>query len=197
MAYFQFPMNPIKSRLIVLFVMAALPGHVIFGKDKRHKSPAQPQDQIVVNAHIAVPQGVIAGFEFTRHYNRRYVYAQRTGEPPLLIDITRLDAPKVLSTLAASGDAGSGNLLAVAGTAVVASDAAPATDTPKARTIRIIDYSDTTHPKVTNEFKDVTAIANQGGLILLANPDGIWILSQKLAEDPEEEAEYARRVVYQ
>jgi len=190
-------MNTIKFGLTITLITAALPGHLMYGKDKHGKTPAPPQDQIVVNAHIAVPQSAITGFEFTRHYNRRYVYAQRTGEPPILIDITRLDAPKVLSTLSVSGDSGSQNLLAVAGTAVVASDAAPLADPPKSRTIRIIDYSDVAHPKVTNEFKDVTAISNQNGLILLANPEGIWILSQKLAEDPEEEAEYARRVVYQ
>jgi hypothetical protein len=34
------------------------------------------------------------------------------------------------------------------------------------------------------------------GLIFLANPEGIWILHQSFAEDPEVEKEYARRILY-
>jgi hypothetical protein len=60
-----------------------------------------------------------------------------------------------------------------------------------------MDFSDPAHPKVTRQFDGVTAVERTHGLILLANPEGIWILSEHLAEDPEVEAEYARRVVYQ
>jgi hypothetical protein len=189
-------MKALTLRLTPYLVAIALMSPAARAKNK-HDKQAPPQDQIVVEAHIPLPQGAITGFSVTRHHNRRYAYAQRAaGEAPLLIDITKLNAPKVLSTLTASGDAGSVNLFAVAGTAVVASDGAAVTGPPKPQTIRIIDYSDAAHPKVTKEFTGVTAISNQNGVILLANPEGIWILSQKLAEDPDEEARYARKVVY-
>jgi hypothetical protein len=59
-----------------------------------------------------------------------------------------------------------------------------------------MDFSDPAHPKVTRQFDGVTAIEKSGGLILLANPEGIWILSQHLAEDPAVEAAYAHQVIY-
>jgi hypothetical protein len=50
---------------------------------------------------------------------------------------------------------------------------------------------------VTKQFDNVTAIQNvSGGVILLANTDGIWILSQHFAEDPAVEKSYAYKVVY-
>ncbi len=42
----------------------------------------------------------------------------------------------------------------------------------------------------------MTAISNHDGVILLANPDGIWILSQKLADDPDGDEQYAKKVIY-
>ena len=50
-----------------------------------------------------------------------------------------------------------------------------------------MDFSDPQHPKVAREFAGVTAITTDDGLIFLANADGIWILHQTLAEDPEVE----------
>ena len=61
-----------------------------------------------------------------------------------------------------------------------------------------MDFSDLLHPKVAREFAGVTAISrDQGrGLIFLANPEGIWILHQTFAEDPEVEKAYANYVLY-
>jgi hypothetical protein len=193
----DFLMKTLHFRFASYLVAVALVSPAARAKNKHEKQPtAQPQDQITVQAHIPVPQGAVTGFVITRHYDRRYAYAQRTGGEPMVIDITRLDAPRVLPALTVAGGAASEKLVAVAGTAVVTSDAAAIGYPPKPQTIRIIDYSDAAHPKVTKEFAGVTAISNQNGVILLANSDGIWILSQKLAEDPEDEARYARKVVY-
>ncbi len=195
-------MKALRIRLTPLLVAIALMSPAARAKNKHAQHAAsqpqeQPQDGITVEAHIPLPQGAITGFILTRHYDRRYAYAQRAaGQPPVLIDITKLDSPKVLATVSAAGDAGSGDLVAVAGTTVVERAAAPAADTPKPQTIRIIDYSDTAHPKVTKEFDGVTAISNHDGVILLANPDGIWILSQKLADDPDGDEQYAKKVIY-
>jgi hypothetical protein len=188
-------MKTLQFRLTSLLIAAALASPAANAKARHDKQPAaQPQDQITVDAHIPAPLGSVTGFVLTRHYDRRYVYAQRAGaEAPLVIDITKLDAPKVLLAATGNGDKGSEKLVAAAGTEIVTSDSA---EPFRPQTIRIMDCSDVAHPKVTREFAGVTAISNQNGVILLANSDGIWILSQKLAEDPEDEARYARKVVY-
>jgi hypothetical protein len=44
----------------------------------------------------------------------------------------------------------------------------------------------------------VTAVGRDDhrGLIYIANPDGVWILQQRLAEDPEVERAYEHHVIY-
>jgi hypothetical protein len=66
------------------------------------------------------------------------------------------------------------------------------------QTIRIMDLSDPRHPKVAREFAGVTAIGadDRRGLIFLANPEGVWILQQSVAQDPEVEKAYAHHVLY-
>jgi hypothetical protein len=51
---------------------------------------------------------------------------------------------------------------------------------------------------VAREFAGVTAVSrdDRRGLIFVANPEGIWILQQHLAEDPEVEKAYANYVIY-
>lgn len=188
-------MRTLPFRFTLFLIAAALAVPAANAKARHDKQPAaQPQDQITVDAHIPVPQGSVTGFVLTQHYDRRYAYAQCAGgDSPLVIDITKLDAPKVLPMVTASGNKGSERLVAAAGTAVLTSDSA---ESSKPQTIRIMDYSNVAHPKVAREFAGVTAISNQNGVILLANPDGIWILSRKPAENPEDEVRYARKVLY-
>ena len=66
------------------------------------------------------------------------------------------------------------------------------------QTIRIMDFSDPLHPKVAREFTGVTALSrdDRRGLIFVANPEGVWILHQSFAEDPEVEKAYAHHVLY-
>ena len=184
-----------KIRATVVLLATAAGGRELAAKDKHAKPElAKPQDQIAIEAHIALSDGPVTQFIATRHYDRSYVYAEReAGKPVTLIDVTNPGHPQVLSNT--SLPAASGSLLAVAGTAALASDA-PATKAAPAQTIRLMDFSDPANPKVTKQFDGVTAVEKVGNVILLANGDGIWILSQHLAEDPAAEERYARKVVY-
>lgn len=174
--------------------LAATLGHPLAAKDKKKD---QPQDQIRVEAHIAVGGGPITQFAATTHYNRAYVYAERgPGQPVTLLDVTNPSQPKVLSQVASSPGAVSGNLVAAAGTAALSTSSGASTP-PATQTLRLMDFSDPANPKVTQKFDGVTAVERlSNGLILLANADGVWILSQHLAQDPAEEACYAYKVVY-
>ena len=184
-----------RSTLTVLLVAAS--GHQLAAKDKHKQSTDPARDQIAVEAHIAVPGGPITQFTATRHYSRSYVYAERgAGQPVTLLDVTNPAKPEILSQVAGSSNVVAGNLVAVAGTAALATSAG-AVATPPAQTIRLMDFSDPASPKVTQQFDGVTAVEKlSNGLIMLANADGVWILSPHLADDPEEDARYARKVVY-
>jgi hypothetical protein len=153
----------------------------------------EAQDRITVEGHIAVGNGPVTGFVTTAHHSSTWVYAEHEqGKGATLIDLTRPAHPKVVSEIA------SDTLLSVNGTTgitVGAQFVAPVAAPPK--TIRVMDFSDPKNPKVTRQFDGVTSIGRIGrGLILLANPEGVWILSEHLADDPEVDARYARKVVY-
>jgi hypothetical protein len=164
-------------------------------KDKKPKTP--PQDSIEVVAHIPLTTGTVLRFLATEHYSSHFLYAEHgTGATVTLIDVTKSNHPAVLAEVAYPA-AGADSLVVVSGTAALAASsgtlraAAP-------QTIRILDFSDPQHPKVIREFTGVTAIErdDRRGLIFIANADGVWILHQNRAEDPEVEKAYAHHVIY-
>lgn len=187
----------IDSRTLTALLLATVCTD-LSGKGRHRKdAPPPAHDEIVIEAHLDIQQGPILHFTATQHFGRMYVYAEReAGKPVMLIDVSKADHPQVLSETADSPGLTVGSLVTAAGTAALTSDSKTQIP-PAAQIIKIMDFSDPAHPKVTRQFDGVTAVEKTGGLILLANPEGIWILSEHLATDPAVEAEYAHRVVYQ
>ena len=161
--------------------------------------PPGPNDEIQVIGHIPLTDGSVGRFLATQHYSSYYLYAESdAGKGVTLIDVTNASRPAVLATVPYSSG-GSGSLAAVAGTAalVTSAPAAPASAAAP-QTIRIMDFSDPRNPRVAREFTGVTAMSrdDRRGLIFVANTEGIWILQQRLAQDPEVEKAYANYVLY-
>ena len=192
-----------NSRLIfvaMLFGIIVLPCAAQSKTKKSKPTPKEPQDEIAVVGHISLTDGPVRRFMTTQHYSSYYLYAERdAGKSVTLIDVTKVARPSVLADVAYPFDGGSGSLFAVAGTAALVTDehGGPA-QASIPQTIRIMDFSDPQHPKVAREFAGVTAMSrdDRRGLIFVANTEGIWILHQTLAEDPEVEKAYANYVLY-
>jgi len=191
--------------LLVSFSVAALLGAVAFPaaaqvKNQKKKSAAKdPQDSIEVVGHIPATGGPITRFLTTQHYSSYYLYAEHeTGQAVTMIDVTKSSQPRLLADVAAALPGASDRLAVVAGTAALVTNAPAAPAPLPNQTIRIMDFSDPQHPKVTREFSGVTATTrdDRRGLIFVANSEGIWILQQHLAEDPEVEKAYANYVFY-
>lgn len=187
------------GRIAGTFLIAAVAATGAFAKNKTPKPP--PKDTIEVVGHIPLSGSPVVRFQSTQHYSSYYLYAERgSGANVTLIDVTKADHPSVLTDVPYTPDAASQTLVAVAGTAaLVNADAAPTASVAlKTQTLRIMDFSDPQHPKIAREFNGVTAIGRNDarGLIFVANSDGIWILQQHLAEDPEVEKAYENYVMY-
>lgn len=182
------------SSASLALLMLAGASDPLCGKEKSKKTSVQ--DQISVDGHLVVPGGPVTRFVATHHYDRSYVYAEHgIGQPVTLLDISKPDKPFIVSQLEMS--AGTSNLVAVAGTAALSSDLPTEAAKVASQTIRLMDYSDPKNPKITRQFDGVTAVEKlAGGLILLANAEGVWILSQHLADDPAVQERYARKVIY-
>jgi hypothetical protein len=161
---------------------------------------AKPQDEIEVIGHISLTGGPIRHLLNTEHYSSYYLYAERDGNRVTLIDVTKAAQPSVLADVMYPPHVGSAGLLTVAGTAaLITSEQETATTAIKPQTIRIIDFSDSQSPKVIREFTGVTATCrdDRRGLVFVANAEGVWILHQSFAEDPEVEQAYAHHVLYE
>lgn len=164
---------------------------VPLGAKIRHKA-APPQDQIEVVAHLPLSREGAGKLLLTQHYRRDYLYAESSnGKAVTLIDITDPSNPSVLADV--SPGLTGGRIVTAAGTAALTSDAGNSTDLAvKPQTFRIMNFADPTHPVVSQEFANVTAISrdDKRGLIFLANAEGLWILHENLAMDPEFEKEW-------
>jgi hypothetical protein len=194
-------LSPFRLRFVAMIFGLVVLSTAAQAKSKKPKAASkEPKDEIEVVGHIPLTNGPVRSFIATQHYSSTYLYAEHdAGKGVTLIDVTKVTKPAVLADVAYPSNGGSGSLFAVAGTAALVTEdqgAAPPVAAPQ--TIRIMDFSDPQHPKVAREFAGVTAISrDQGrGLIFLANPEGIWILHQISAEDPEVEKAYANYVLY-
>jgi len=165
-------------------------------RNKKTKSEP-PRDRIEVVGHVPLGE-TVRRFVATRHYSSYYLYAEMgASSGAILIDVTKPAQPQVLANVPYSSSAGTGELYAVAGTAALVAGE-PANPPSSVQTIRIMDFSDPKQPKVAREFTGVTAISrdDRRGLIFVANGEGLWILHQELALDPQVEEEYAHHVIY-
>lgn len=194
-------MRKSRSKTLGLALLAVLTAWAPSVSAKSKKAlPPEPKDEIQVVGHIPLTDGPVRRFFETQHYSSYYLYAEHEGGGNVtLIDVTKTNQPAVLADVAYAPNSGSGSSLSVvAGTApLVTSEAATSTAAPP-QTIRIMDFSDPRNPKVAREFTGVTATSrdDRRGLIFIANGEGIWILQQHLAADPEVEKAYANYVLY-
>src|SRR5271154_1994390 len=184
--------------LLVLGLLALSPAAQ--SKDKKKKAPPKdPQDVSEVGGHIATPGGAVTRFLTTQHYSSSYLYVEHEGGKNVtLIDVSKTTQPVVLADIPSTGNGGAASFFAVAGTAALITEQTASKPESPPQTIRIMDFSDPKQPKVAREFSGVTAMSrdDRRSLIFLANPEGIWILHQTLAEDPEVEKEYEHHVLY-
>ncbi len=163
-------------------------------------APKNPQDQIELVGHVALSSGPVKRFLPTRHYSSYYLYIEhQSGNTVTLLDVTRPEEPVVLANIPLPSGSGSASLLAVAGTSgLITDEQSPAQPESRSLTMRIMDFSNPKDPKVAREFTGVTAIQqdDQRGLMFVAASDGLWILHEHPATDPEIERAYDHYVRY-
>jgi len=181
---------------VILLALVTILVNLASGKDKKPK--ADPKDEIEVLGHVAIADGPVSRFISTTHYSSLYLYAEHPDGKLTLIDVTNANQPAVLAEAASAPGGTSGSLSAVAGTAALVSSEPAATSSATPQTMKIMDLSDPKNPKIAREFTRVTAVAKDAGrgLIFLANNEGIWILRQHYALDPEVERAYQYYVLY-
>jgi hypothetical protein len=158
-----------------------------------------PQDCIDVLGHFSAASGPIKRLLPTRHYSRYYLYAEKEdGTMVTVIDVTDAKAPSLVANVSFPASEKSDDLLAVTGTAALVTGPARVPSKEEPQVVRIMSFANPSHATAVREFQGVTAIGRdtQRGLVFLANPEGVWILWQRPAEDPAVQAAYSHYVLY-
>ena len=183
-----------SKSLIMMLCMASAAVPLLAQKTKKLKTPAKPKDQIEVVGHVRLNSGVVKRFFPTKHYSSYYLYIEyESGDVVTLLDVTQARAPVVLADIPIARGGGAATLVAAAGTSgLVADNSHVSQPTTGPQTVRIMDFSNPNDPKVAREFAAVTAIQRdvQRGLVFLAADDGLWILHEYPATDPDIDKTY-------
>lgn len=184
----------------LLFAALVVSISTIYASERHHQKANEDatRDEIQVIGHIAIA-GPTTQLLPTQHFSSFYLYAEHgPGKALTLINVTKASDPTVVDVLAYPADDSSGNLIAVAGMAGLAVDRQAPSKPGSPSVVRIMNFTDPSHPKIAREFRGVTAITtdNHRRLIFLANSEGIWILREHFAEDPEIVQEYSDYVQY-
>ena len=188
-------MSFVPLSALVLLAGITIPSRSMQGKDVNPEN--QPRDRITVVGHFSLTAGPINRLLPTQHYSRYYLYAEGTDGKVSVIDVTDARSPARVENVYPQ-DQQASTLLAVAGTAALVGSPFNAFAGDPPQTVRIMNFSDPGHPRISREFTGVTAVGrdNGRGLVFLANGEGIWILREHFALDPAIVQEYTQQVLY-
>lgn len=138
-----------------------------------------------VIAHLPLQEAPGGEMLLQNKGDKQYLYVQKASKQGFtVVDVTKPRTPSLLNRSANSSEATAGKL-ELAGPDVGLAEVPDKnskgvihnSDNPT-ETVKILDLSDPTHPKVLQTFTGVTSILQDPGrgLIYLANNDGLWIL---------------------
>jgi hypothetical protein len=163
--------------LVSIGIALAVPSAL--GDTKPTEVPAK------VIAHLPLKEAPGSQMLLQSKGDHQYLYVQKASKDGfMVVDVTKPSVPGIVKTAASSGDATAGKLEMVSPDVAIAQvpdknakGVIRSSDNPT-ETVKILDLSDPTHPKVIQTFTGVTSTMQDPGrgLIYLANNDGLWIL---------------------
>jgi len=139
-----------------------------------------------VIAHLTLLEAPGSEMLLQKRGDKEYLYVQKASRKGfMVIDVAKPSVPSLVRVNAPSNEATEGKL-EMAGPDVALAEVPDrnskgvirSTDNPT-ETVKLLDLSDPSHPKLLQTFVGVTSILPDPGrgLIYLANNEGLWILS--------------------
>lgn len=185
-AFKEFLCSPMsRVALIVCAAVFALsaPNLLANGNDKPGEYPAQ------VVGHIPLKDAPGSEMLLQSKGDKQYLYVQKASKQGfMVVDVTKPSIPNLLN-VNVSGDATAGTLQMAGPDAALAAvpdknakGVVHGAESPTT-TVKVLDLSDPSHPKVIQTFSGVTGTLQDPNraLIYLANKDGLWVLRHSRA----------------
>jgi hypothetical protein len=168
---------------LVAFLAAIVPG-----ADAKHRS-ATPSDQpATVVAHVPLAGSPANQMDLQENVGKQYLYiGANSNQGVTIVDVTNPGQPNVIRRLAWPNQASSGRLQLVSGGLGLAegadSGSMAADPMPSTRTVKVLDLSDPTNPRVVLSFSGVTSTLNDEAhnLVYITNSEGLWIVRNNQA----------------
>jgi hypothetical protein len=171
-------LSPVSMAFVAAAVLISTPH--ISANNKPTEVPAK------VIAHLVLKDAPGSEMLLQNKGDKQYLYVQKASKQGFtVIDVTKPVLPTLVNHGAQSSEATAGKLEIVGpdvGLAEVPDKNSKGvirnSDSPT-ETVKILDLSDPSHPKVLQTFTGVTSILQDPNraLIYLTNNDGLWILS--------------------
>jgi LVIVD repeat len=169
-----------KSSLrLISFAAVIMVAANVFANTKSTEVPAK------VIAHLQLREAPGSEMFLQMEENRRYLYVQDASKRGFtVIDVTKATAPTLVTQRPASKDAMAGQLQVVGPDVALAevpdqkSQLAVGVPENPTETVKIVDLSDPSQPRVIQTFAGVASTLQdrERGLVYVVNNDGLWIL---------------------
>ncbi len=164
----------------------------------KNAGSAPVTDNIEVIAHIPITGGPVAQMSTGVDWRRHYLYVEHGPQGEIMIvDVSDPKQPKTAGVYIPASQNGSAHLYTIVGTsALLTNSIHPSSHA--ASTITLMSFANPAQPKIVRQFTGVTSILKDPGraLIYIANVDGVWILREQAAEDPELQKRYGEYIRY-
>jgi hypothetical protein len=154
-------------------------------------------DRIEVVGHVALEGKAVSVIHVIDYHDKRYLYLEDGSKRITIVDVTDAAQPKISKQLELPEGTASGRLeVAVGDAAVMSGPEREVRIVPG--TVSIVDFSDSSRPKVIRQFENVSAMKSdpRRGLVFLSNSEGLWLLWERPAPDLEAQRAYEQYLLY-
>ena len=144
--------------------------------------------------HLALPGALVSNIRTAEDQTRPLLeVTDKKNHLINLVDVSDASQPKIVQQMQKPAALENSRLELEVGNAALFAETPDAASRPAPRSISIVSFADSEHPKAVRRFTNVTALTadHARGLIYLANPEGLWILqTHSLADRLAEQKEY-------
>lgn len=175
--------------------MALLTGLLLIASHASAKDHnPKPDNTARVVAHI--PMDGLSAVDMTlqrKADNKYYLYVQHPANQGIsVIDVAKPTQPKLLGVNAWPDPGTSSRMNVAGGLALINETAAPTTRKASTDDLVLWDMSNPTSPRVVQKFSGVVRwLEDERSFIYVLNNDGLWVISEPIAQPTQEADTYA------
>src|ERR1700752_1649212 len=158
------------------------------GADAKHRVPTSAEQPVTIVSHVPLAGSPTNQIDLQENDGKQYLYiGANSNQGVTIVDVTNPGQPNVIRRLAWPNQASIGRLQLVSGGLALAegadSGSMAADPMPSTSTVKVLDLSDPSNPRVVLSFSGVTSPLNDEAhnLVYITNGEGLWIVRNNQA----------------